>query len=48
MIRRFPSRAYRIMLPKIHKRLIDAIQAGRTDDAYAYARLLAWYVGRFE
>jgi len=28
----------------LHEHLIDAIQAGRSNDAYAYTRLLA-YVG---
>lgn len=27
----------------LHARLLDAIQAGRAEDAYQYARLLAWF-----
>ncbi len=36
----------RIMLRRIHEKLMDAIQAGRAEDAYGYARLLAWFAQR--
>lgn len=35
-----------IMFRHIHRRLMDAIQGGRDEDAFVFGRLLAWFAKR--